>query len=257
MKTRSSMPYDCVAFDTDELAKTFTLAEEGAYHRLLRHAWINGSIPRNTRQLAGICRISELEFLPLWEVLQKSFRPLKHHPDRLVNKKQESERQFLAEKSQKAAASAVIRWQAVAAAKESRNANAMRAHSENDAPSPRLSSSHTPSLVTGIEYNRPSAKETGERTNGKDTDCQKFWAPVEGYLRKQFVEESFQAYFAGCRLLRMSHQEVVLAVPPALIQRNQNAEVTAKRMADEIEKANTNLLRGRALVVVPLSGEMS
>ena len=52
MKERSGMPYDVVAFSTDEDAYLWTNQEEGAFHRLMRHAWINGGIPDDMKKIA-------------------------------------------------------------------------------------------------------------------------------------------------------------------------------------------------------------
>lgn len=85
-------------------------------------------------------------------------------------------------------------------------------------------------------------------------EFQKYWGPVEGYIRKQVVEESFNAFYAGCLVLDMNHRNVILAVPEALIERNQGPETTAKVLAHTIDKSGTGFLRGRALRVVPLNG---
>lgn len=65
------MPYDVAGFETDEAARNLTLDEEGAYHRLLRHAWINGSIPDDLKRLAGICRIPIQTMRRLWPALAR------------------------------------------------------------------------------------------------------------------------------------------------------------------------------------------
>jgi hypothetical protein len=75
---------------------------------------------------------------------------------------------------------------------------------------------------------------------------------VESYLRKQVVEETFLAFYAGCRLVDLNHKFVVVAVPQTLLARNGNLEATEKSFSHMIENAGTGLLRGRALKLVSL-----
>lgn len=99
MKQRSGMPYDVVAFSTDERATLWTLEEEGAFHRLLRHAWINGGIPGDSlTSLAQICRCDVPAFTKLWAALEPSW-PLDGRTGRRTNRKQEAERKYLKAKS--------------------------------------------------------------------------------------------------------------------------------------------------------------
>lgn len=104
MKQRSGMPYDVLAFETDERAKKLTLEQEGAFHRLLRHAWINGSIPADIELISGLCRArSRLQMGRIWGDVPLKFGvrladfwlKSESEPDRLINLKQESERRFV------------------------------------------------------------------------------------------------------------------------------------------------------------------
>lgn len=94
MKTRSSMSYDVVAFETDELAYSLNETEEGIFHRMLRKAWINGSVPADLRELAALCRTRPSTLKKAWPKLSKMWVPDQENPSRLRNKKQESERIF-------------------------------------------------------------------------------------------------------------------------------------------------------------------
>src|SRR5262245_11093354 len=105
------MPYDCAAFATDELAVLMTLAQEGAFHRLLRHAWINGSIPCERNAIALLVRENFDAFALLWTFpLDKMWVTSSEFPDRLINLKQEKERQYCENKMRSAQASASERW---------------------------------------------------------------------------------------------------------------------------------------------------
>lgn len=137
------MPYDVVAFSTDERAMMLTLEEEGAFHRLLRHAWINGSVPDDIAALARICRCKSVAHMQkLWPALDPFWPNDPLDATRRLNPKQESEREFKLEKSGKAKESAVKRWEAARRAKavSNGNANGMRTHmptqSEGNAPLP-------------------------------------------------------------------------------------------------------------------------
>lgn len=128
MKQRSGMPYDVVAFSTDENAILWTLEQEGAFHRLMRHAWVNGSIPDEMSALANICKCSLELMEQLWVSLQKSW-PLNVRTGRRTNPKQEQERKYVKSIAKKNSDNANKRW-------ESRNATAMRPHSNRNAPLP-------------------------------------------------------------------------------------------------------------------------
>ena len=70
----------------------FTLAQEGAYIRLLCRAWEHGGIPDDTKKLATLLGVSRQEFEELWDGLAEKFVD---HPDdtkSLVNPRQEAVR---------------------------------------------------------------------------------------------------------------------------------------------------------------------
>lgn len=80
-------------YDTDEKVILMDLAQEGAYNRLLRHQWREGSIPANTASLAVICRVPLAKFQRVWAGRVAScFEPLESDPSRLVNRKVEAVR---------------------------------------------------------------------------------------------------------------------------------------------------------------------
>ncbi len=90
--------------------------------------------------------------------------------------------------------------------------------------------------------------------NGSEKpDFQKFWGPVEGHLRKEVTDEIFQRFYAGIRVLGMNSSLVVLAVPDALIARNNGLEITETVLRVAIEKSGKDFLRDRGLKVVKLS----
>jgi uncharacterized protein YdaU (DUF1376 family) len=63
-------------FAEDEHVKLMSLAEEGAYRRLLDHQWLHGSIPSDLGQLAKVCKNTPLSvFRKLWPALSPCFLP--------------------------------------------------------------------------------------------------------------------------------------------------------------------------------------
>lgn len=95
MKERGGMPYDVVAYEADELAYALTEGEEGIFHRMMRRAWMNGSVPADLDALAALCRVRPSTMKKAWPNLSKLWVICEHNAERLQNKKQESERDFI------------------------------------------------------------------------------------------------------------------------------------------------------------------
>jgi uncharacterized protein YdaU (DUF1376 family) len=118
MKERSGMPYDVVAYETDELAMSLNEAAEGLFHRMLRRAWTNGSVPADMKALAETLRTRPATLRKAWPKLSKLWVPMEGRPDRLQNKKQESERAFKVELREKNSAAGKASAEARKRAKE-------------------------------------------------------------------------------------------------------------------------------------------
>lgn len=81
-------------YDTDEKVILMDLAQEGAFGRLLRHQWREGSIPADVASLAVICRVPLAKMQRVWAGrLASCFEPLEGAEGRLVNRKAEKVRQ--------------------------------------------------------------------------------------------------------------------------------------------------------------------
>lgn len=122
-----------------ECVMLMTLAAQGAYLRLLWHAWRKGSIPNDPAQLARMVGAREDEFAALWPEIEPCWTVRR---DRLVQPHLEEIRQEAAasrkrrtEAGRKAAAS---RWDS------ERGANAVRSHSHGDAGECHPNSTPTP-----------------------------------------------------------------------------------------------------------------
>ncbi len=88
------MPYDVVAYEADDLAMQLSEAEEGLFHRMLRRAWMNGSIPSDLTELKHICRTNFNRLKKAWIKIEPLWQPHPSLSGRLINLKQESERDY-------------------------------------------------------------------------------------------------------------------------------------------------------------------
>jgi len=138
MKERSGMPYDVVAYESDDLAMQLNECEEGLFHRMLRRSWMNGSIPADLVQLARIIRTPYLRLKRAWVRISPLWIAHDSLPGRLINLKQEAERAWVVAKSGRNSQAANERWKAHKT-KETADANALPSQSERNAsPSPPL-----------------------------------------------------------------------------------------------------------------------
>lgn len=111
-----SYPWYPRDFEADEPVKLMTLAQEGAYRRLLDHQWLNGSVPGEVEQLARICKnVPVPEMRKLWAVIERCFIRMDGLPIRLQNRRLERERRKRKEHREKQTASgkagAKARWE--------------------------------------------------------------------------------------------------------------------------------------------------
>ncbi len=72
-------------FTSDEEQAVMTLAECGAYMRLLCSCWTNGSIPADIVKLAAIVKTSPAEMRKVWPAVSVKFKPHRTEEGRLVN----------------------------------------------------------------------------------------------------------------------------------------------------------------------------
>jgi uncharacterized protein YdaU (DUF1376 family) len=257
MKNRSGMPYDVVAFSTDERAMLFTLEEEGAFHRLLRHAWVNGSIPDDLSQLAKICRCLPSTMRKLWKTLEPMWPKDPMDATRRLNAKQETEREYRDVKSGKASESAAKRWQKERRAKSLRASSAVASNLQcvGNASHPIPSVPIPPPSPVDDSNTEKSFVPVEKRTVAKlPKNFQKFWGPVERHIRKNIEPESFQRYYSGIEVVGMTAQEIILAVPGAFIHDRcgDDRSIAATVLSVSIEKANSNFMRGRVLNIMSL-----
>lgn len=99
-------------YEMDERVKLMSLAQEGAYRRLLDHQWIHGSIPDDVTACAKICRTSVRAFAKLWAGVRICFDDF--GDGRLVQRRLERQRtsasQFADNASKNGEKGAAKRW---------------------------------------------------------------------------------------------------------------------------------------------------
>lgn len=69
-------------------------AEQGMYRHLLDLAWENEGLPSDLDEIRGILKLSPQEFAAAWKKIGKCFEPHPQDPARLVNARQEREREI-------------------------------------------------------------------------------------------------------------------------------------------------------------------
>lgn len=115
MKKAPAMPVYTKDFDTDERVLMMDLAEEGAYFRLLRLQWREGSIPADIPSIARILRVPPAQARRVWVKVGPCFKAHPEQAGRLVNGKTERVREeqaaYLKGKSDAGKKGASSRWQ--------------------------------------------------------------------------------------------------------------------------------------------------
>ena len=136
-------------FAADEHVVMMTLAQEGAYRRLLDHQWLHGSIPAALPDLAKLCKNESAAAMKrLWQGVQPCFSPLPGNPARLANPKMERVRTEAAEyrESQRRAG----------------RLGGLRTQSKNRAPLEHTSSEPSPSAQASVKLPSPAASPSPE-----------------------------------------------------------------------------------------------
>ena len=253
-----------------------SLEEEAAYQRLIAYQFDSGYIPADIKELAKICKnITPKKMELMWIRIGPCFQP-SDIPGQLINPRMdEIRRERLEYKQKKIAAghtgglkSGEVRSKhSRSSASGINEANGKQTGSitsflleantqaKRSSPSPSPSPSPVPSLKSSQSLISPSVpiQEPRERTNEfEKQDFQKYWGPVEKYLRSQVVEEVFQKLYAGMRILDMTARHVVVAVPQEFLNQYGGMEYGPASLKHRLEKSGTGLMRNRALKLVVL-----
>ena len=90
----------------DETYAAMTYEERGFYHSLLNFSWINAGLPVDLEQLRRVMQVPPQDFDRLWA---RVFRRFEERDGRLVDPRQEAERDHATSKSRQASEAAVRR----------------------------------------------------------------------------------------------------------------------------------------------------
>lgn len=146
-------------FPEDEHVKLMSLAEEGAYRRLLDHQWLHESIPADPGQLARVCKNTPLRtFQKMWPAIAPCFVATDDDPTRLINRRLERVRQeadeYHAHQSASGKRGAAARWRDKAG-HDDPNGGAMATPLADQCPDDGSSSSPSPVTTTTDTPSRP------------------------------------------------------------------------------------------------------
>jgi hypothetical protein len=95
--------------EIDEKYASMTDAELGFYHRCLNKSWTNYGLPADLDALAAMMRVKRSYLDRVWVNVGKCFTPTDTVHQRLVNPRQEEEREYAISKSNKASSSSAHR----------------------------------------------------------------------------------------------------------------------------------------------------
>lgn len=146
-------------FAADEPVQLMSLAEEGAYRRLLDHQWLHGSIPGDVESLARICKNTPVkEMRKIWAKIEPCFIRMEGQPPRYQNRRLERVRNerksFINKQSENGKKGAEARWKGKHG-DGGANGGAM--------PSPVATESPAFATASATAVEQPtSPKETGE-----------------------------------------------------------------------------------------------
>lgn len=99
---------------TDENVVVMSLAEEGAYRRLIDYCWLHGTLPNDMARLAMLCKCDERYMKDMWSAIEPCFQEQNGNANRLVHPRLEKERakqdEYKKQKSEAGKKGARKRW---------------------------------------------------------------------------------------------------------------------------------------------------
>ena len=107
-KKDPAMPWYGKDFYDDEHVKLMSLEQEGAYSRLLWHAWSHGSIPADLESIAKLFGVPKARAAKIWPAIAPCWTP--GADGRLVQKRLEREREDRRVHAEEMRRLANLRW---------------------------------------------------------------------------------------------------------------------------------------------------
>jgi hypothetical protein len=169
--------------ETDEIYTRMSDTALGFYHRCLNKAWINNGLPANEKELSELMKVSIPYLRKQWIIVGKKFEP-RPNDGRLINGRQEREREKVISKSVSASGAVRTRYE--------RRSN----ESTNELPRARARpDSASDSEVDSEERNvapAPTARDFSIKFPGFGNDPT-FEPFIEEYVRsgKPLIEKDF------------------------------------------------------------------
>lgn len=160
---------------SDEEQSLMSLAEAGAYIRLMCRCWLKGTLPADTAELAKLCGATPGQMAKFWPAISKCF--IQRSDGRWTHPRLEKERKKQSEYRRRQSDAAAMRWD------KQRNAAAQASHSQRNAlqsPISDLQSPSTTSLPNG------SAVVSGEASSPPSV----FIYPTVGALQTWELSEA-------------------------------------------------------------------
>ncbi len=162
-------------FETDENVKVLDFSELGLYLSCLNHSWVNEGLPVDPDDLRRAMKATPSQFNKMWPRVSKCFQ---EKEGRLVNKRQEEERESARRTSESAAKSAHSKWNKRAEELCERNANASNSHTERNASAiarPSECVSESDAFVEEVNLQPETKTVTRAHTVGLYREFAPFW----------------------------------------------------------------------------------
>lgn len=172
--------------ETDENFRAMTDEELGFYWRCLNHCWINGSLPADPEERARVMRTPQEIADRLWKRVGKCFVEFAEDSIRVVNRRQEKEREEARSKSEKARLS-------VASRKDRRDTNVIRTLYERTTNDPIRA--YESDYVSGSENSKEENSLKPEDSISGFDGWWKLWSDVKGTA---YEDAAIRAWMSLC-----------------------------------------------------------
>ncbi len=164
-----------------------SLAEAGAYIRLISVCWLDGSLPGETKLLARLCGATSRQMLEMWPAIGRCFHPTSD--GRLTHPRLDKEREKQAVFSRRQTDAADARWK-----KSKSDTTALPRHTSGIVPASPPAMPNACSAVSDLQSASPEKKKL---PSDLDTRWEEFKGKYPGKGRDQSYA-SLQAFMAGC-----------------------------------------------------------
>jgi uncharacterized protein YdaU (DUF1376 family) len=171
-------PADAIA---DFRYSGLSIPELGLFHHALNFAWMNNGLPNDDAAIGRALHVTVREMRTLWPAVRQCFA-VRECDGKLINKRQEEEREEALVVSEKARSSAQKRWEAP----QPSSANAMPTHSEG------IARAYGSGSVSGSVFEF-TKKQTFLAENSIFPDWWEMWSKVRGTHHSR---EALQAWMS-------------------------------------------------------------